>query len=373
MRGADVLDAYRAHRWRSVVFLSLVLSATAPAVLHPQVPPARAASTGHAGSQNPPLRKVSEIPLGRTREETPADFGNVTVGRRGVIVIDHGTREVRRYSRDGALMHRVSFARSRQSQLVQPIVAFLDGDTTYAVDLDPNRGITVVGPTGAISRKIRLEIGSAAVMSAMKTREGFAFGVAVDPNKLAGGELPTTARFTDLSGRLTAEGCPVSGSYAKSAEKRGMLAMYQAFTLKGTDNVFFCHDPASATVRIINASGDSLGVIGAQPPWYIPPRDVPMSMNPVDDEKFQSQYTAHSAFHPTRAGFVSVYQQFRTDLRRPEYRAFKCPSRTQDVSCSSLLLPGKVLDFLSPDTLVVLEGARTSDGRRKLGLYVLKP
>lgn len=348
-----------------VVGLSLALAFTG---MPARSQTARAGKDALAASDGTALTVVQRLPLGKSQAETPAAFGSVRITPSGIVVVDNASRLIRVYERSGRLAFSVPFAQGQTSRLRQPMVGVRQGDTTFVAELDPTVGIWVIGPGGDIVRRVSLEIGPAAIMDLLPLPSGFALATAVDPNGLARGETPATLRFTNAEGKLQAQACPAGAHYVTSAKRGGMIAATQGFTVAQVGARFACHEPNSPEVRVVDRAGKSLGQYSARGPWYVPPQDVPMSMRPLDDERFQASYTAHAAFWPFESGFVSVFQRFDPTHKRPSFTILSCPSAVANNRCVSAVAPGRVVAALSPDTIAVIAQDANPTGVRRLDL-----
>lgn len=303
------------------------------------------------------LRPLSSVPLGLRPEDAPTSVRDVALGVDATFILDATARQLRGYDATGALRFAVGTWGTDDAQFDTPVALRLQHDTLVVLDLSHTDHIQWYGLDGRYlgAHAFSLEEGGTAIELLGRTTL---------LATLAGrrhGDRRYTAMAVDEHGRARWSACPRAPQYDASERGGGAAARYAFRTLSRLDDRFFCVQPLSPVVLIHDTTGRYLGASRRAPAAYGAAPHRAQSLNVREIQRFESEWTAHQAMYPTRAGFLSVYARWDTTSGTNRYLLFSCDSARGPVRCGSLWTPHQPVRLLGEDTLLAV--TRATAGR----------
>jgi hypothetical protein len=286
--------------------------------------------------------------LGSDVGSTAASVATARIGGSAIAVVDAAGRLLRVYDRDGRPRYTVSIGAGPTAKMRVPHAIALVGDTVWALDISPKRGLAVVIPPGDTVQQMALPATSSTYDIAPV---GGNLAIAVVQPTRANNVLPIVQVVT-RRGQVVGNGCQLDPRYHKSDEKQGIIGMFRGMGVTTFNARLYCRQAITPIVQVLDSVGRALGSISVAPPFYHAPTDAPSSMNVATVNKFRSSWWEHRQFFPTATGFVSIYASYDSMSQNNRYRAFACDSAAGIRKCGVADVPGTPIEFLPPDTIV---------------------
>jgi hypothetical protein len=316
------------------------------------------------------LDRVRTVPLGADPIRTPASVARAKITRRGIVVIDEAARMVREYSKVGEPSFVIPIGSEAGSNLKSPVALASRGDTLLVLDLDPNRGITAFDTSGREIANTPVKV-PASTVDYVVTQDAYVVATIADTKEIADG-AGVILWAVEKNGDATAFGCAPDSLYRRSIKNTGLFQLFRFFGVSSAGEQTFCRQPLSPVVHILDAKTRSVALLRRAPPFYQRPGDIPQTMNNVVVSKFRSTWTEHARFFPRARGFISVYTTFDSQIGRDKHLLFACDSTSGATRCGTRESPGMPLDFLSPDTLVIVEPLKGSRDVQRISFYRIR-
>lgn len=312
-----------------------------------------------------------EVQLGEGKAASSANISRVIATGEGFFVIEGGAPAVVHYDRKGRHRFTIAIAPGKAGKLKTPRALAYRGDTLFVLDLDYRRGIAMFDGVGAHIGTIDLQVGSSA------------FDLSASPTSLAIATIAQDAEIRDgaatmlwfvSAGRAVRDGkCAPDPIYQRSLEQRGFFELFRAVGVSSFGGRTYCRQPVSPVVQVFSDDGAPMESIRLAPPFYVRGPDAPQSMNQLMVDRFSATWTEHRNFFPFQDGFVSVYSNFDTLTSTRRYRLFRCAGVSgPDPRCAVGSITDVPLDFLAPDTLLVLRATEDPLAPPRLALLHLR-
>lgn len=313
------------------------------------------------------MDSIKSIRLGDRPSNTAVEIEDAVVTSDRVYVIDGATHHVLGYSRSGSPILSIPYGSG--AAIKSPIDIDASPEMIGLLELSRTDGIIGLTSNGAVPHRIPLNLESSAI-DMVSIGNQFAVATIQRERDLAAG-TGSIVSIVNSEGKVVARGCTPNPLYASSVKQHGMLQFFRQMGVTTGQKVIYCRQPVSPVVQMISSTGTSLGVVTRAPPFYRAPVDVPQSTNQRQVERFRATWTEHVQFYPTVAGFVSIYLTYDTTAGRNEYDVFVCDSASGPIQCRAGRAPGKPIDLLGSDTLVIWP-VGASQGMASLVLYQLR-
>jgi hypothetical protein len=314
------------------------------------------------------LRLVRTVPLGTTDLETPASIPRAKIAPRSIVVVDEAARRLRAYSRLGRSLFSVPIG-AGGAGLRSAVALAYSGDTIFVLDIDEKQGVVTLDSTGHRLGSLPIRVSSSTVDYVAGDSGSLVATIMTDR-----GILDDTAgivSIVDREGHARTLGCAPDPLYRESVKNAGLFQYFRFFGVSTLGRRTYCRQPITPVVQILDEHGRPLGTLRRAPPFYKRPPDVSKA-NPTNKTllvTFRSQWTEHTRFFPYEAGFVSFYTVYDANAGRDRYFLFACDSASGTARCRSAESPGMPLDFIAPDTLIVVEPLHGPRDIQKVNFY----
>lgn len=291
------------------------------------------------------LTKMRSVTLGDSLPDSPSKITDVAVRDGRIYVLDGEIHRLSVYASSGHLLNRSGGWGLAFGKFEAPRQLLLVGDTLFVVDAGRHGGLASFDLLGRPLGRRRLS-GLAPPISAAAWSNGML--VAWIISDTSEGSHPIVTSYNGR-GSVLGTGCEPDPLYRSP----GMVGQFALSEVSVDAKHALCSQVLTPVVQILDHSARAVGAITWAPPFYVPPRDVYMSLNAQDIQQFRSKWTLHEHTYPTGNGFISVYSRYDLGAHRMRYYLFGCPELESPAHCSAIESPGRPVSFVAPRTLVV--------------------
>jgi hypothetical protein len=324
-------------------------------------------TTLHASEVRPlRLRPVGQATLGVSPEEFPSQVSDALILPDEIVVLDGHARKLRAFQRDGRSIFAVGKWGEAPGEMSSPRRLAVEGDTLVVLDATHDDSFSGYDKHGKYLGRLVDNLDDGGNLAVDKLSDTlYVATLPSDPEA----KNPYVVRVLDKTGKLLARGCRRSPDYSASAARHGLIRAYGFVDLSAANGEVYCVQPISPIIQVLHSSGRLARTIDVAPPFYLPPHDIPETMNSKATQAFEATFTAQTRVFARKNGFLSVYEQFDSASGGSIYRLFGCESGGHGAQrCATAVSPGKPIRLRAPDTLGVVEKATGTMGPR-LGFY----
>lgn len=317
------------------------------------------------------LAPLELVALGRVTLQAPDTLsvhrvGDVHVTPQAIYIVDEGAKRVLAFAPDGRLRGLIGRSGLDDDAYEDPYRVAVRHDSVFVLDLGRFSHVPVYRPDG--SHLGGVDWTNERMPTDLRlTADGMLVTTTVASDGSTG---PEYLHIVGPGGITRATGCRVNPRVLSSDRRGGMLGALTFTSVSALGDRIYCAQPTTPVVFVVDTAGRPLPPIRLAPPFYVPPRDMPLTTNTRRALGFTGSFTTHAGFEPTPHGFISTYSRYDTTAQQHRYSLFACDSAGGPRRCGVLPLGARVLRVATPDTVITEE--RGAAGAVVIATYQLR-
>lgn len=291
------------------------------------------------------LVPTRSVVLGDSLPDSPSKITDVAVTHGRIYILDGQINRLLVYTPSGHLIHRSGGWGSSVGQFETPRRLVFVADTLLVVDAAHHGYLASFDLTGNSTGGRRLAVLEPPIAASAWSDTLLVAWIVSDVG--TGPHLIVTS--FNARGGVIGNGCKPDPRYSS----KGMVGAFALSEVSSNAMHVLCSQFITPVIQILDHSARTVGAITWAPPFYVAPRDEPVSLNAQDIQQFRSTWTSHERSYPVRRGFLSIYSRYDVGSHRMRYYLFGCPEVNRADHCLTIEAPGRPASFIEPNTLVV--------------------